>query len=411
MQDLPSSRPGGTPAPQATLAIEGFQGEQDRRDYLIFLLATFACFLSYSLLFPAAIVLRQSGLSTTDIGFTLSSSAIPILIATLGSGLLIARFGPLPIVIAGLAIMLAGHASLEQTRTHFPLAMLSTAIHGIGFGLLMPAQMVHVKNLLTGQKGLYYFGIFTGMLQLPNLVGPSFGEYLISARGPDQYFLITAIPVFVALCVVAGLAIRRSRSARHATHEASPSGIRYVHLLWNWRVMQPVAAIGLVGFMYGFVPSYMTTLLADKHVPFALFFTTFSVFYFGMRIFGFRYLKTFSARQVAIVGVILMTAAYAVLAINASSVVAVAMAGATFGVGYAVTYPILSLWVSDLFSQSERGKPVALFNAMFLFGIYVFPVVGGAIIAAANITATLILACAIGVCNIGLLAISQFQRR
>jgi len=392
--------------------MQGFKDSRAVVDFFWFLAAIFFCFLSYSALAPAAVILRESGLNVAQVGMTLSSAAVPILLATLVSGFLIARLGPLSVSVLGMLVMLVGHASLNETRSDFPAAMISTTIHGVGLGLLMPAQMVFAKNLIAGPKGVYYFGIFASMLQLPNLFGPSLGEHIHATRGVAGYFLITAVPLALALGAVVVLGVLRQAYFKRPPPESAGAalGRRYRDLARDWSVMEPITAIGLIGFMYGFAPSYMALLLADYRLPVAVFFTTFAIFYFGTRFFVFPYLQSIAPSLLAMAGVLGMTVAYALL-VTAVSTTTVIAAGVLFGLGYATTYPILSMWVANQFPESERGKPIALFNAVFMFGIYFFPIFGGFTLSVSGMSTLLAILCAVGVGTILLLGRAPLRRR
>ncbi|MGH8736075.1 MAG: MFS transporter [Burkholderiales bacterium] len=391
--------------------MEGFKDSRAVVDFFWFLVAIFFCFLSYSALAPSAVILRESGLNIAQVGMTLSSAAVPILLATLVSGFLVARLGPLSVSVLGMLVMLVGHASLNETRSDFPAAMISTTILGVGLGLLMPAQMVFAKNLLTGPKGVYYFGIFASMLQLPNLFGPSLGEHIHATRGVAGYFLITAVPLALALGAVVVLGVARQAFLKRPPSESAGAarGHRYRDLMRDWSVMQPITAIGLIGFMYGFAPSYMALLLADSHLPVAEFFSTFSIFYFGTRFFVFPYLRSIAPPLSALTGVLGMTVAYALL-VTGVSTTTVIVAGALFGLGYATTYPILSMWVANLFPELERAKPIALFNAVFMFGIYFFPIFGGYTLSVSGMSTLLAILCVVGVGTILLLGRAPLRR-
>lgn len=392
--------------------MEGFKDSRAVVDYFWFLAAIFFCFLSYSALAPSAVILRESGLNIAQVGTTLSSAAVPILLATLVSGFLMARLGPLSVSVLGMLVMLVGHASLNETRRDFPAAMISTTIHGVGLGLLMPAQMVFAKNLIAGPKGVYYFGIFSSMLQLPNLFGPSLGEHIHATRGVAGYFLITAVPLALALGAVVVLGVLRQAYFKRPPSESAGAarGRRYRDLVRDWSVMEPITAIGLIGFMYGFAPSYMALLLTDYRLPVAAFFTTFAIFYFGTRFFVFPYLQSIAPPLLAMAGVLGMTVAYALL-VTAVSTTTVIAAGVLFGLGYATTYPILSMWVANQFPEPERGKPIALFNAVFMFGIYFFPIFGGFTLSVSGMSTLLAILCAVGVGTILLLGRAPLRRR
>jgi MFS family permease len=91
------------------------------------------------------------------------------------------------------------------------------------------------------------------------------------------------------------------------------------------------------------------------------------------RIFLVGYLARFAREAIVTIGILTMVGAYACFAELALTAVRTAILGGLLGLGYSMTFPLLSVWISDQFAPDERGRPVALFGAAFHVGIYTVP--------------------------------------
>ena len=80
-----------------------------------------------------------------------------------------------------------------------------------------------------------------------------------------------------------------------------------------------------------------------------------------------------------------------------------AVAGFIFGFGYSLGFPVLSVWLSDVFDIESRPIAMSLFNAYFHCGIFGIPLIVGMFESQLLLkySLTLLIAVAMGVgCNL-----------
>jgi MFS family permease len=350
--------------------LSNFASARQRTEFWLFCIATFLAFLTTSALSFLSVILAEAGMPDRSIGLVLSSPALPVTGAILFAGLLFKRLSALQIAIVGQIISLVAFISFQFTVYDVWPAAASRAILGIGFGLFFPAAIVFVRNLLRGPNATYLFGIYSTMIPLPNVAGPSLAEAYFRQIGVHQLFFWLAIPLVIGICLM--FLIKSDR----VEHQAGSSS-SYLSLILNREIFAPNASVFALGLIWGFVLAFMALLLHRNSVATVFFFSTATLTLVVSRFTLLAALASFSRPRIVAFGMFSMATSYAVLSLNGSSWQFVTLSGILFGVGYSAAFPTLSVWVTEEFSPNARGKPAALFSALFHLGIFILPVVGG----------------------------------
>ncbi len=338
-------------------------------------LATFSAFFTLSLSAVLAIVMKSHGLPWHEIGIVLSvSPAVTILFTLMGGGLA-GRLGNLRSLQLGIGMLLVSNLSFHFTLTYAPAATLSRVIQGAAVGIFMAPAMAFARSKLTEDRLVYFFGIYSSMISLPYAFGPPAAEAYLNSFGSDWFFIVGAIPAAF------GLLLSFALRGDHSYNRSSAASLSLLETAVLPGLRRPLIAVLVVGALYGLVTSYMAPILEEKKVPIGYFFTTFTVVVFTCRFVLIGFLKGLSHLYVLIFAVVAMATAYATLGATESAV-AVTTAGVLFGMGFALAYPMLSIWVTEQFSDDQRTKPLAVFNTVFSVGIVVAPCLGSYVIAA-----------------------------
>lgn len=345
-----------------------------RSDFWLFAAATFSLFTTNSMLALLSVVFKSKGMAPEHIGIVLSAPALPILATMLLAGPVISRFGTLQVARAGTAIILAAYLSFTFTIDSFMGAVASRVAHGIGYALFMPAAMIYADGKLTAHRKIYYFGIYSSMFPLPNVIGPPLAEAYLRSFGTDRFFWYTALPALLGTVLVYAI----KPAARAPVQRTSL--LEYADLLRQRGLWIPYGSVFCVGMFFGFVVSFMALLLQNRHTPVSYFFATFTVCLFASRFLLLRYLQQLSRAALFTGGLALLSSSYLLLGLAAQPLAAV-LAGILFGLGYSVAYPTLSVWVAQQFAPEKQGMPLTLFNALFTLGIFLLPLLGGYVIA------------------------------
>lgn len=325
--------------------------------------ATFLIYLLHAHATVLAVALQEQGLPLHDIGVLLSFFGVPVVLLTIASGPIMARFGALAAARAGMVLMTLGFCSLAFTASSFWPALVSRMIQGAGYGLVLAPVMTYAQGRLTQERFLYLLGIFSTMAPLAQAFGPGWAEFLLHHYGDRALFLGAGIPAVLGVLLTLGL--RPLPPSGRPGQGGLRSGLRRDRIL-------PLVTIFVSGAMFSFMATYMAPALHAKGVGIAWFFTPSTAAMFASRFLAFRHVEAIDRRWVVAGGQALMATALLIVA-AASGHGAVALAGVTFGFGYSVVYPLVSAWMSAGFEPSERAGPQAVFNAVFSVGLMGMP--------------------------------------
>jgi len=338
-----------------------------KRAFYVFCGLAFLSFLTTSTLTYLSVMLASVGMAPTDIGAVLGSPLIPTVAGVLFAGKLIHRYGALPVAIAGQVLTLLSFLGMGLVLADPLGAMIARFMVGLGAGLVFPAMLIYARGLLSGPNTVYWFGIFTSMVPLPNFIGPPLAEWYFTHHGSQWFFPVFALPLLVSIVMM------KFVEADIPAPQTGATSTGYMRLLTKKSLWLPYAAIITVGQLWGFMLSFMALLLQGHAIPVGFFFTSATLAMLLSRFTIMRWLGRKPAHWVVAGGLISMSAGYLALSSLALSGPIVAMAGVVFGIGYSTAFPVLSLWVADQFPLAERGQPMALFTAVFQASIFGLP--------------------------------------
>lgn len=369
-------------------AEAAFTSSRDRAEYWLFCAAVFLAFLTNSTTAYFSVILSAAGMSERVIGEILSSPLLPVPVAILISGPLIERYSARNVVIAGQSISLASFIGLQLALPSPGWVALCRMTLGLGFGIFFPAGMVYAKSKLRGPSTPYFFGIYAAMVTLPVVAAPSIAEWYLRRYGLHYLFWAMAVPLLLALPLMA-IACTAETRARTRGRDPPPPAEGYLALLTRKSLLVPNLSIVVVGLMWGFAVSFMALFLFRSGLPAATFFSSCTTTLILSRVLVLRFLAHRSREAVVAGGMAGMAAAYGMLSAWPVNPLIVVIGGIVFGLGYSFTFPVLSVWVSDQFPPEARGRPVALFGALFHLGIFAVPVVVGHASAVVSLRAVL----------------------
>ena len=361
--------------------------------------ATFLAFTTVTATALLAVVLRLYGLADHQIGVVLAVYGAPVVMGNLLAGPVIARLGVARVIRLALAIMLLAYLSFHVTAASFVGACVSRFLQGVGFGLFLPTAMVYAKAQLTPARMTYYFGIFSAMVPLPNVIGPALADLYLGRGDPGLFFVVTAIPL-LAGALLGGAVVGEARSTPET------GGGRYADLLADRRLWMPFVGVFTVGSVFGFISSFMALFLLGEGVAVVYFFSTFTVCFFGGRVLAVPFFERTPKWAAVMVALILMCAGFLLLIVPGGTTPTLVVAGGiVFGLGYTVAYPQLSVWVAEYFAPTARGRPIGLFNAFFNAGIYLTPLWTGVSMAAIGLRGPMLILCAASLSVAAMLAV------
>lgn len=341
-------------------------------EFWLLCLATFLCFTTLSQTSLLSVILTQKGVPLPAIGLILSSYGITVILSSLFSGKIVNRIGALTTLRLGMVFLLCAHLSYHLTINSMVGAMASRMVQGLGFGLFMAPAMVYANVRLPKRRLVQLIGVLASMIQLPQAVGPPLGKIWLDYFGSDFFFVVGAAPAFLAILLTFRMA-KEQHSAR--ANEKLPLYPTAIHP----SMRLPLAGILVTGIMLGIVSSYMAPLLISKGIAIVLFFTFFPITAFVSRFLLLGILQAWPRHIMLIFAFSAMASAFLLLTLTNQPWVVVLIA-ILFGFGSSMTYPMLNAWMSERFTIAQQATPIAIFNAVFNFGLILTPFSAGYII-------------------------------
>ncbi|MDE2578516.1 MAG: MFS transporter [Hyphomicrobiales bacterium] len=311
-----------------------------------------------------SVVLARNGQSLGSIGVIISSIAAPVIFFALISGEVAARLGVLATLRLAMALTIVGVASFQITRTTFYGAVCSRILQGAGQGLFLASVVTYTQSRLTARRMLFLLGLLISVLPLSQALAPPFGEWIIDRWGDGFLFALVAAPALVGLALTFTL--------RPLERAPRTEGLALMQAIGQARPV-PLFAVFVNGALFGFCTAYMAAALRERGVPMAAFFTASTVTLFASRALAVGGLEDVARFRLVASGLATQGVAFVCVALAGSNPWLVALGGVLFGMGYSVTYPVLTAWVSDGLEASRRAGPQALLNACFNVGLYAMP--------------------------------------
>jgi hypothetical protein len=327
------------------ISESAYASQRARVEFWLFCAATFLAFLTTSTISYLSVILSSAGMGERTIGFVLSSAALPVVFGILWSGRLVQRYGALNVAICGQILSLIAFGGFQFSVTS-PLWVGSCRVLlGLGFGMFFPAAMVFAKSKLNGPRTTYLFGIYASMVPLPNILGPALAERYFASFGTAYLFVALAAPLGLGILMMFGLTATSTGQRNNGGPEQG-----YWYLLRMPSLFLPNATIFVVGMTWGFVVSFMALFLHQRHVDTALFFSSCTSALIASRFLLLGSLVRVPRQITVATGLFLMATSYAVIVEQVSPGFATIIGGVIFGIGYSLAFPILSVWISGIFS-------------------------------------------------------------
>ena len=201
-------------------------------------------------------VFAQTGHDLQSIGLLLSLFAVPVLAVTLLAGPVSVRLGALTTARLAIVLAIAGFGSLSLTSGNFWLALASRLVHGVGFGLYLPAIMTYGQSRLNQVRFVGLVLTFSALIPFSYALAPAMGEFVLSRFGVQAFFLAALVPGVVGLLLTIGL---------RPLPRPKPKGLDFSAALRPAFAL-PLAALFVGGLLYSFSIAYLAPdFLSPRH--------------------------------------------------------------------------------------------------------------------------------------------------
>ena len=305
-------------------------------------------------------------LGTTTAGLVVASMAVVQLALLPMVGALVDRFGPRPVLMAGLVVEAAGVALLT-TVTTVPLAFAVSAVVAAGAAFVWSPQASLLGRLTDPEHRQRVFGIQFMLLNLGIGVGGIVAAVVVDVTRPQSFttlYLLDALTYLVYLGVL--LTLPGVGVGPAPRHEDEPEGGGYREVLSDRRLVR-VMLLGLVLLTCGYgslevgLPTVITVVngLDVSWVAVAFAVNTFSIV--ALQLVVLRWIQGRSRSRLIAVVAVLWAASWLLLGLTSLvpttvAVIGVCLSTFVFALGETLWAPIVPSLVNDLAPDRLRGR-------------------------------------------------------
>lgn len=327
-------------------------------------------------------------------GALMSLIAVTGLLVTGPGGTLIDRYGARPVLLAGLASMIAG-CVLLAFATHPAVAAVALVLIGVNFGVSWPGFNALIATVVDGELRQQYFGVNFALVNLGIGVGGIVGGFLVDVEEPATFtaiFLVDAASALIPMALLLG-PLRHVRTHGEPGDHADDSGdavsyraiLRRPPILWLTLLTFIAMFIGYGQMEAGF-PAFARQVseVSTRVVGFS-----FAVNTAVIVLLQFAVLKLIAGhRRTRVMQVMAVVWAISWLILGATGLVPDTIAAAigvlafmgVFAFGETMLQPTVPAMYNDLATDRNRGRVNAINSAAFQGGAITGPIVAGVLL-------------------------------
>lgn len=188
---------------------------------------------------------RDLGVSTSEVGLTLSIYVFALAIGQLVGGPLSDRYGRRPVIYAGLGVFVAG-SLLIPTATTLPWMMACRAVQAFGGGWVAVNVPAIVRDRTSGSETARLMSLIGLMMFLAPALAPTIGTLIMSVAGWHGIFQLLAGYALIVGFLLEAFLFRGTRPA--PPRRAAPLRslvTNYRHVLGHGTAMLLIVLLGL----------------------------------------------------------------------------------------------------------------------------------------------------------------------
>lgn len=347
-----------------------------RRNLLVLFAAGLLFWSSMASLLPTLpLYIQHVGATKQQIGLTMGSFAIGLLLCRPYLGKLADERGRKIVLIIG--VLAAALAPLGYAvATSVPVLMALRAFHGISIAAFATAFSALVTDIAPSTKRGEILGYMSLVNPVGMAIGPAIGGYLQEVSGYVPLFLLaTLLATCALLCTLQVVAPPLQAPQQQETNNNKS---KFWQVLLSPRVRVPTIVMLLVGLAFGtistFVPLFLKSTQVDLNA--GLFYTAAAITSFSIRLFTGKTSDRIGRGLFITIGI----ACYGIamfLLWQANTAVDFLLAALIQGAGGGTLIPMIVAMMADRSLPTERGRIFALCISGFDVGIAIAgPVLG-----------------------------------
>ncbi|WP_419817816.1 MFS transporter [Glaciibacter flavus] len=322
-------------------------------------------------------------------GALMSIIALTGLIVTAPGGTLIDRFGARPVLLTGLASMIAGCAILAFA-TDPGVAAIALVLMGVNFGVSWPGFNALIATVAQGDLRQQYFGVNFALVNLGIGVGGIIGGFFVDVQRPETFtaiFLIDAASALIPVALLLGpLRHIRTQGEADVADEGSAGGYRAIlrqpAVLWLTLLTFLAVFIGYGQMEAGF-PAFARQVseVSTRVIGFSFAVNTAVIvllqFAVLKRLTGRRRTRAMQVMAVVWAASWLVLGATGLLPDSLAAAIGVLAFMGVFAFGETLLQPTVPAVYNDLATDRNRGRYNAVNSGAFQAGAITGPFAAG----------------------------------
>jgi MFS family permease len=306
--------------------------------------------------------LRDLGAPDGRIGFEVGSGNLAALFVMLALGPALNRFGARPFLMIGAALYLIAALAMIAAPAELPVTLFRL-LQGVGTAVVMPSASTLVTGLLP-ERPATALGLMSSLNSLALATGPPIGLALYASKGATG--LLVPAACAAALGCVATMLLPRSRPV----HRSRGFGFNRV-----WIPLFLTNAFGIIHF--GGILAYLSLYLRARHGPNAgIFFAADSLGVLLLRAPTGFLVDRVGSRWPKLIGLAFILPGILFLGLPPSPLTLIA-AGAGTGIGAGLLVSGIMADLARLSSAANRGTALSLGSASFSGAFFVGSTISG----------------------------------
>ena len=322
-------------------------------------------------------------------GALMSIIALTGLLVTAPGGTLIDRFGARPVLLVGLASMIAGCAILAFA-TEPGIAAIALVLMGVNFGVSWPGINALIATVAHGDVRQQYFGVNFALVNLGIGVGGIIGGFFVDVQRPETFtaiFLIDAASALIPVALLLGpLRHVRTQGEPDVAGEDSAGGYRAIlrqpAVLWLTLLTFLAVFIGYGQMEAGF-PAFARQVseVSTRAIGFSFAVNTAVIVLFQFavlkRLTGRRRTRAMQVMAVVWAASWLVLGATGLLPDSLAAAIGVLAFMGVFAFGETLLQPTVPAVYNDLATDRNRGRYNAVNSGAFQAGAITGPFAAG----------------------------------
>ncbi len=370
-------------------------------DFLATCLASLAAIATSHLLLPVLpLLVLYLGGDEAHIGWVVGSYGTAMLLTRPWAGKWSERLGPARMMRLTSAAFMVAVLFYNVAGAVWILA-LTRAMHGVAHGAYVTSSNSLIAYIAPARRRGEALGTFLVFGNLSMAIAPAIGLWAALSLGYSNLFVAISL-VALALLIATQMVDRGNRYVANEKTEGK---------LFNSAGIV-LAVVGTTAyFTYGAVASYLSPYVIERGLgnP-GLFFTAFAIGGVAVRVLGGRQLDRFGRVTLIVPSTlaICLSMLWLLLASEGWSIIG---AGAAYGVGSGVLYPVLMAYSIDLAGPNERASAVSTILASSDLGLALGALASGLVVNYLPLQAVWVVAGAVALLGlVAFVVLMRYQR-